>query len=120
MIGLLLTEILEDMGYTVCGIVATEEGAVAEAARLEPGLMLVDVNLHQGSGVSAVVRILKSGPQPIVFMSGAPDEVGWPSAIVLRKPFAAQQLVDAIESAVGSDAVARALPPGPPQIVPIH
>ena len=70
MIGLLLAEILQEIGYTVCGIVATEERAVVDAARLQPGLMLVDVNLHEGSGVSAVQRILKSGSRPCVFMSG--------------------------------------------------
>jgi two-component system, response regulator PdtaR len=120
MIGLLLTEILQEMGHTVCGIVATEEDAVIGAARLQPGLMLVDVNLHEGSGVSAVRRILKSGATPCVFMSGEPVQVGWPTVPVLRKPFAEQELVVAIAHVVGPGVMTNALPPGPPHIVPIH
>ncbi len=120
MIGLLLTEILEEMGHTVCGIVATEEEAVIGAARLRPGLMLVDVNLHEGSGVAAVRRILKSGPQLCIFMSGAPAQVEWPTVTVLRKPFAEQELVLAIERVIGPDVVRKKLPPGPGHIVPVH
>jgi DNA-binding response OmpR family regulator len=120
MIGLLLTEILEEMGHTVCSIVATEEEAVSGAARFQPGLMLVDVNLHEGSGVSAMQRILKNGPRPCVFMSGAPGQVGWPTATVLRKPFAEQELVLAIQRVTGPGVVTRPLPPGPLHIVPLH
>jgi DNA-binding response OmpR family regulator len=119
MIGLLLMEILEEMGHTVCGIVATEEDAVIGAARLQPSLMLVDVNLHQGSGVSAMQRILKQGPRPCVFMSGAPGQFGWPTATVLRKPFAERELVLAIERVVGP-AVATPEPPDSSRIAPIH
>ena len=57
MIGMLLAEMLEDMGYTVCAVVATEEDAVADAARCKPGLMIVDEQLREGSGVSAMERI---------------------------------------------------------------
>ncbi len=109
MIGLLLSEILAELGHTVCGIAATEEAAVAGAARFQPGLMLVDLNLLEGSGFSAMLRILKGGPRPCVFMSGAPDQVGWPDAIVLKKPFAQQDLVQAIRRVVELAALAPAL-----------
>ena len=120
MIGLLLTEILEEMGHTVCAVAATEEDAVADAARFAPGLLLVDLNLQEGSGVSAMARILNSGPRPFLFMSGAVDQIGWPDATVLSKPFAERDLVRAIESVVGSAAIMPSLPVGSPHIVPIH
>ncbi len=120
MIGLLLAEILEEMGHTVCGIVWTEDEAVADAERLEPGLMLVDVNLHAGSGISAMSRILKSGPRPCVFMSGAAAQIDSPNAIILRKPFAQQDLAHAIERVVDLDALIRRRPLGPENLFPIH
>ncbi len=119
MIGLLLTEILEEMGHSVCGVASTEEEAVAAATRFQPSLMLVDLNLQEGNGVSAMGRILKSGPRPCVFISGAPDLVGLPSATVLRKPFTERDLRQAIERAVGPGAIMPAVPPGPPHIVPL-
>ena len=100
MIGQLLAEILEDMGHMVCAIVATEDEAVAGAMRHQPGLMLVDLNLQEGDGVSAVDRILKNGPKPYVLMSGAPIQAGRPNATVLRKPFTEQDLAQAIQRVV--------------------
>ena len=37
MIGMLLADMLGEMGYNVCAIAATEDGAVADAARCHPG-----------------------------------------------------------------------------------
>ncbi len=71
-IGILLAEMLGDMGYNVCAVAATEDDAVADAARCKPGLMIVDERLREGNGSSAVARILLDGPVPCVFISGAP------------------------------------------------
>jgi hypothetical protein len=46
--------------------------------------------------------------------------VGWPTATVLRKPFAEHELVLAIAHVVDPGVMTNALPPGPPHIVPIH
>jgi CheY-like chemotaxis protein len=62
MIGMLLAEMLSGMGYNVCAIAATEEDAVAKAARSKPGLLIVDEQLREGSGASAVDRIMQAGP----------------------------------------------------------
>jgi CheY-like chemotaxis protein len=101
LIGRLLAEILEDMGHMVCAIVATEDEAVADAMRHQPGLMIVDLNLQEGNGVSAVDRILKNGPKPYVLMSGVPMQTGRPNATVLRKPFNEQDLAQAIQRVIG-------------------
>ena len=113
MVGRFLTEMLEDMGYNVCAIVATEDGAVSEAARCKPGLLLVDEQLREGSGASAVTRILRAGSIPYIFMSGAPSDPRRPGAIVLQKPFHEKDLVRAIRHVVGSADTPATLTPAP-------
>jgi DNA-binding response OmpR family regulator len=100
MIGMLLAEMLGDMGYNVCAVAATEDDAVADAARCKPGLMIVDELLREGNGSSAVARILLDGPVPCVFISGAPLRLGQPAKKVLRKPFVEGDLVRAIRDEV--------------------
>ena len=68
-IGALLAEMLEGMGHDVCAVEATEADAVTAAARWRPDLMIVDVRLGEGSGVSAVDEIHRTGPIPHVFVS---------------------------------------------------
>jgi DNA-binding response OmpR family regulator len=97
MIGILLAEMLEDMGYDVCAIAATEDDAVADAARCKPGLMIVDEQLREGSGSSAVERILLGGLVPCVFISGAPLRFSRTAKKVLRKPFLEGDLLRAIQ-----------------------
>jgi DNA-binding response OmpR family regulator len=101
MIGILLAEMLEEMGYNVCSIASTEEDAVADAARFRPGLMIVDEHLREGSGVSAVERIRRERYVPCVFISGASVQVAGPGRIVLQKPFLEADLVRAIHYVVG-------------------
>jgi DNA-binding response OmpR family regulator len=106
MIGLLLAEMLEEMGYDVRAVAATEEAAVAEAVRCEPGLVIADENLREGSGGSAVERILLRGPVPCVFIGGAPSALAWPDKGVLRKPFLESDLVRAIGCVLGGPGAA--------------
>ena len=102
LIGALLSEMLANLGYQVGGIEATEEGAVAAAARHRPDLMVVDIGLAQGSGIAAVERITRAGPIPHVFMSGAGPLAAPPGGVLLSKPFREAEVIRAI---------ARALPP---------
>ena len=104
MIGVLLAEVLEDMGHDVCGVEATEADAVAAAARCNPDLMIVDVWLSDGNGVSAVAEILRAGPVPHFFVSGdiALARTLKPGAEVMQKPFREQDLVLAIDRAIGA------------------
>jgi CheY-like chemotaxis protein len=117
MIGMLLAEMLGEMGYNVCAIAATEEDAVADATRCEPGLMIVDEQLLEGSGVSAVNRIHRLRPIPCVFISGAPTHPRRPGTTVLQKPFLEEDLVRAILYVVGSANAPLALPPAPGHVV---
>ena len=106
MIGILLAEMLEEMGHEVCAIESTEAGAVAAAIRCHPQLMIVDVGLGGGSGVTAVDEIFRTGAVPHVFISGdiSRIKVLRPSAIALQKPFREPELVRAIQRALGAEA----------------
>jgi DNA-binding response OmpR family regulator len=99
LIGMLLTEMLEELGHHVCATALTEDDAVREATRCKPSLMIVDEQLLEGSGMSAVERILRTGPVPCVFISGA--DVRRPGATALQKPFLEADLVRAIRNVVG-------------------
>jgi DNA-binding response OmpR family regulator len=104
MVGMLLAEVLISMGYDVCGIEATEDDAVTAAARCEPDLMIVDVWLDDGNGISAITEILRTGPMPHVFVSGdtARVRILKPDAVVMQKPFRERDLARAINLALGT------------------
>ena len=97
-IASLLAEVLEGMGHDVCAIEGTEAGAVATAIRCRPDLMIVDARLGDGSGLSAVERILCTGFIPHVFVSGDSTKVRAlrPHAVVLQKPFREPDLARAM------------------------
>ena len=102
LLGMILSETLDEMGYRVSAIAAGENEAVAAAARYRPDMMIVDVNLAEGSGVKAVERILLTGFVPHVFMSGDVSSLRLlkPGAIILRKPFTNIDLDRAIHRAL--------------------
>jgi DNA-binding response OmpR family regulator len=106
LIGMLLAEALGAMGYDVCAVEETEAGAVAAAARCNPDLMIVDARLRQGSGVSAVEEILRTGWIPHVFVSGETSTIQAlrPGAIVIQKPFRDMELNRAIQRALDATA----------------
>lgn len=106
LIGMLLADTLGAMGYEVCAIEATETGAVAAAARCNPDLMIVDARLRDGSGVSAVEEILRTGWVPHVFISGETSTILAlrPGAIMIQKPFRDIDLNRAIRRALDAAA----------------
>jgi two-component system, response regulator PdtaR len=106
LIGLLLADVLAAMGYDVCAIEATETGAVAGAARYKPDLMIVDARLPDGSGISAVEKILRTRWVPHMFISGETSSVHAlrPTAIVIQKPFLDIDLNRAIQRALDAAA----------------
>lgn len=107
MLGVLLTEMLEEMGHDVCALETTEAGAVAAAAQYRPDLMILDARLGAGSGVSAVEEILRTWIVPHFFMSGNVSKVKAlkPDTEVLEKPFNEAELARAIQRVLGVAAV---------------
>jgi CheY-like chemotaxis protein len=120
MVSMLLAEMLGDMGYAVCAIAATEDEAVTDAARYHPGLMIVDQQLREGSGISAMDRILQTGPVPCVFISGAPMQPGRVGATLLVKPFLQDDLIHAIQHVVSPSGTRAPRRPFFPCIVSSH
>lgn len=104
LIAVLLGEMLEGLGHEVCAIEATEALAVKSAARCHPDLMIVDVRLREGDGVSAVRRISRASRTPHLFVSGDLSRVRaeMPRAAMLQKPYNETELVSGIERAVAA------------------
>ena len=102
MIGTVLAETLAALGYAVCATEATETGAVAAAAQHKPDLVIVDVNLAEGSGIAAMKRITQAASVPHVFISGDRRWAAPPGAVLLAKPFREADLVRAIERVLSS------------------
>jgi DNA-binding response OmpR family regulator len=98
LIGLFFGMTLEQMGHKVCSIEITEDAAVTAAANLAPDLMILDVKLRDGDGVSAIERILRVGPMPHLLCSGDPTRVTarLPGSQMLQKPFSEDELGVAI------------------------
>lgn len=97
-IGMLLARVLVGLGHQVTSVEGTEQGAVAAAARVRPGLILVDERLRAGSGQGAIDRILRDGFVPHIWMSGDPTRRAQlpPGVAVLQKPFSEPALELAI------------------------
>ena len=101
LISMFLAEILTAMGHEVCAIEDTEAGVVGAAARCLPGMMIIDAHLGAGSGVAAVVEVLRSGYVPHLFISGGPVRGASADAVVLEKPFWEADLIRAMARALG-------------------
>jgi DNA-binding NtrC family response regulator len=101
-IGLLLAEMLEQMGHEVCALERTEAHAVTAASRCKPDVMIVDVWLREGSGVAAVERICAASPVPYLFASGdiAGARALRPNAVMIQKPFREADLARGIQRAL--------------------
>lgn len=112
MIGVVLSEMLEELGCIVCALETKAANAVASARRCRPDLMIVDVGLGDASGVAAVEEILRGGFVQHVFVTGdalrglsvAPD------AVLIQKPFRESDIVQAIEQALAAKARRAILP----------
>jgi DNA-binding NtrC family response regulator len=106
-IAMLLADMFAAMGHDVCAIEATEAGAVSAAVRCRPDLMIVDAQLGDGRGITAVEEILRTGFVPHVFVSGDISTVRAlkPGAVAMQKPFSESDLLRAIQRALGAAAV---------------
>lgn len=93
-------------GIEIVGEAATVAGAVGEAARLVPGVVLMDLRLPDGSGVDACREILSSAPRTrILFLTSHSDEQAVMSTLLagaagyVLKDIGHQALVRAIRDA---------------------
>jgi DNA-directed RNA polymerase specialized sigma24 family protein/CheY-like chemotaxis protein len=75
LIALDLQELVESLGHEVVGIASTHAQAVALAKTKQPGLILADVRLADGSsGIEAVDELMRSVKVPVVFITAYPKQ----------------------------------------------
>ena len=66
-LALALTNFAEELGYQVLATANTELSAVETVLEREPDVVLMDVHLARGNGLSAASAIRKNSKVPIVF-----------------------------------------------------
>jgi CheY-like chemotaxis protein len=69
-------ELLERRGYVVVGEAASAASALAEAARVRPEAVLLDVHLPDGSGLDVCAALCSAGPAPAVLLVSMYDLPG--------------------------------------------
>jgi CheY-like chemotaxis protein len=94
LIGMLLEDMLTDLGHTVCAVVPRLKDALAAVEGQEFDLAILDVHLH-GESAYPVAEALKAKGKPFVFATGygergLPDE--YRGQLVLQKPFSRDDL----------------------------
>ena len=109
LIGRYLDDLLSGMGHDVRAIAHTEPDAVAAASQHQPELMIVDGNLREGSGVSAMRQILSQGYVHHFYVTGNALAIAQivDDAIIITKPFNLRDLQGAITKAMRIDRIQR-------------
>jgi len=75
-IALDLENIVLELGHEVVGKAASKAEALSIAHAEQPGLILADINLGEGgSGLEAVVEILRSFTVPVIFVTAYPEHL---------------------------------------------
>lgn len=76
LIAMDIQTMIEDLGHDVDGVARTHDEAIALIEKKEPGLVLADIQLADGSsGIDAVNDILKSVNVPVIFITAFPERL---------------------------------------------
>ncbi len=91
-IALDLTRLVRELGHDVVGAAATHEEAVSLAKANQPGLVLADIRLADGSnGIDAATEILSEIDVPVIFITAFPEHLLTGErpepAFLITKPF---------------------------------
>jgi DNA-directed RNA polymerase specialized sigma24 family protein/CheY-like chemotaxis protein len=91
-IALDLTRLVRELGHTVVGVGATRDEAVDLARQSNPGLVLADIRLADGSsGIDAATQILQEIDLPVIFITAFPEHLLTGErpepAFLITKPF---------------------------------
>jgi DNA-binding NarL/FixJ family response regulator len=105
LIALSLTDMLESMGFTVCGTADNVRSAVDLADRDAPDLVIMDIRLRgKGDGIDAARQIRQRLPAAIIFVTGSCEQAMLdriktiPAAALLIKPVLPGQLKSAVDA----------------------
>lgn len=91
-IALDLTRLVRELGHEVVGAASTRSEAVKLAREKQPGLVLADIRLADGSnGIDAASDILKEMDVPVIFITAFPEHLLTGErpepAFLITKPF---------------------------------
>lgn len=96
--------VLEDAGFRICAVVATESAAVEAAEQHRPDLALIDVHLADGTdGMRAAIEIQRRlGILSIVFSGNISAHEARTAGVLgfLRKPCRPDTLVQVVSEAI--------------------
>ncbi len=101
-----ICEQLARLGYDVVGTARDGANGIAEALRLKPDIVVMDIGLPDMDGIEASRKIMTHSPLPVVVLSAYDDrqrleEAKAAGAIgYVVKPIAEQQLKETIEQAL--------------------
>jgi DNA-directed RNA polymerase specialized sigma24 family protein len=108
MIALDIEALVRDLGHEVIGIARTQNEAINFVSDREPGLVLADIQLADGSsGLDAVNDILRDIAVPVIFITAFPEllltgERPEPTFLI-AKPFRPESVKAAISQALFFD-----------------
>jgi len=108
MIAMDIEALVEDLGHGVTDIARTREEAVAAGRKQQPGLILADIHLADGSsGIDAVNDMLKEFNVPVIFVTAYPERLLTGErpepAFLITKPFQPDMLRAVISQALFFD-----------------
>jgi len=97
-----LETLVESQGHRVIGVAATRTEALDLVRQQQPGLVLADIQLADGSsGLDAVNDILKSFEVPVIFVTAFPEQLLTGErpepAFLVTKPFR----IEALKAVIG-------------------
>jgi DNA-directed RNA polymerase specialized sigma24 family protein len=121
LISMDLETLVKDLGHQVSGVARTHREAIAEVRKTQPGLVLADIHLADGSsGLEAVNEILLGFDVPVIFITAFPERLLTGErpepTFLITKPFEANTVRALISQALffgtcarvpGSEASAR-------------
>ena len=105
MISMDLADIVQELGHEVAAVARTRDEAVAAASAEQPGLVLADIQLADGSsGIDAVKDILTGFSVPVIFITAFPQRLLTGErpepTFLLTKPFDPRTVKAAISQAL--------------------
>ncbi len=104
LVALTLEEMIEQLGYAVCGVASRGVEAIRMAQQQKPDLILMDVRLaDRTSGIEAAEQILAHRAVPIIFTTAFSDrqtveKIAELGAELLAKPVVLDSLGPLIEN----------------------
>jgi CheY-like chemotaxis protein len=108
LISEMLSEMLEDLGHTVCSTLASGEKVLGEVLKEKPDLVIMDIKLKGAmTGIEAARAIKQARDIPIIYLTGYSDGVvveqarATGAAGYLVKPVSKDELRKCIDQALG-------------------